>query len=183
MAVERYMTVNPITIQSSDSIWDALKIIRRHRVRHLPVIQGKQLVGMFTDRDLRLVAPSSLALPEEQERFRDWGGQAQVGDVMTRKVVTVTPEAGTDRAARLMVDHRIGSLPVSSEGPPWSGSLPPAICSRPWPGPNRHRPPPRRRPQPGDGRPHQIAGTPIAPRAPRPAAREGGAPDHRGHRC
>lgn len=112
MAVQRYMTARPITVAADDSIWDALTILRSHRIRHLPVLHGKRLVGVFSDRDLRLVLPSSLAVPEEQERFHAWGTQVKVGDVMTRRVVTVAPETETEKAARLMVRHRIGCLPV-----------------------------------------------------------------------
>jgi acetoin utilization protein AcuB len=112
MAVERYMTVKPITVRSEDSIWHALKILRTHQIRHLPVVQGKRLVGMLSDRDVRLLLPSSLAVPEEQERFRAWGAQVKVGDVMTRKVFTITPKTPTEKAAQLMVKHRIGCLPV-----------------------------------------------------------------------
>jgi CBS domain-containing protein len=51
-------------------------------------------------------------MPEDQARFRAWGAQVKVGEVMNRKVMTVTPETRTDKAARLMVEHRIGCLPV-----------------------------------------------------------------------
>lgn len=112
MLVKGYMTVNPITVQSDDSVWHALKMLRDHNIRHLPVIQGKRLVGMISDRDIRMVLPSSLAVPEEQDRFHTWGIQVKVGDVMIRKVVTVTAETETERAAQLMVEHRIGCLPV-----------------------------------------------------------------------
>lgn len=112
MAVEQYMTVKPITVRSEDSIWNALRMLRTHQIRHLPVVQGKRLVGMLSDRDVRLVLPSSLAVPEEQERFQAWGTQVKVGDVMTRKVITVTPQTPTQAAAELMLKHRIGCLPV-----------------------------------------------------------------------
>lgn len=112
MAVEQYMTVKPITVRSEDSIWYALRMLRTHEIRHLPVVQGKRLVGMLSDRDVRLLLPSSLAVPEEQERFQAWGTQVKVGDVMTRKVFTVTPKTPTETAADLMVEHRIGCLPV-----------------------------------------------------------------------
>ena len=112
MAIQEYMTVNPITVRSDDSIWYALKMLQRHEIRHLPVIQGKRLVGIISDRDFRQVLPSSLAMPEEQGQFRAWGTQVKVGEIMTRKVLTVTPETRTDKAARLMVEHRIGCLPV-----------------------------------------------------------------------
>lgn len=112
MAIREYMTVNPVTVRSDDSIWYALKMLRGHEVRHLPVIQGKRLVGIISDRDFRHMLPSSLAMAEEQKRFRTWGTQVKVGEVMTRKVLTVSPETRTDKAARLMVEHRIGCLPV-----------------------------------------------------------------------
>jgi acetoin utilization protein AcuB len=112
MAIEEYMTASPITVRSTDSVWYALKILRSNEIRHLPVIQGKRLVGIITDRDFRLLLPSSLAMPEDQARFRAWGAQVKVGEVMNRKVMTVTPETRTDKAARLMVEHRIGCLPV-----------------------------------------------------------------------
>lgn len=112
MTVKRYMTVEPVTVKPNDSVWHALKMLRSHQIRHLPVIEGRRLVGIISDRDFRLVLPSSLAMPEEQERFQDWGAQVKVGEIMTRKVFAVTPETPTDKAARLMVEHRIGCLPV-----------------------------------------------------------------------
>ncbi len=112
LRIERYMTVKPITVRSNDSVWTALKMLHTHQIRHLPVVEGKRLVGIVTDRDFRTVLPSSLSMPEEQARFRDWGAQVKVGEVMTRNVQTVTPEVETDKAARLMVEHRIGCLPV-----------------------------------------------------------------------
>jgi acetoin utilization protein AcuB len=112
MVVQDFMTENPITVRSNDSVWYALRMLRSHEIRHLPVVEGKRLVGIISDRDFRQVLPSSLAMPEEQARFRTWGSQVKVREIMTRKVLTVTPEARTDKAARLMVEHRIGCLPV-----------------------------------------------------------------------
>ena len=112
MAVKRYMTANPITVHSDESILHARALLRSHQIRHLPVVERKRLIGMLSDRDIRLLLPSSLATPEEQQRFQSWGTQVTVGDVMTRKVVTVAPETETEKAARLMVERRIGCLPV-----------------------------------------------------------------------
>jgi acetoin utilization protein AcuB len=112
MAVKRYMTANPITVQPDESILHARALLRSHQIRHLPVVERKRLIGMLSDRDIRLLLPSSLATAEEQQRFHSWGAQVTVGDVMTRKVVTVAPETETEKAARLMVEHRIGCLPV-----------------------------------------------------------------------
>jgi len=83
-----------------------------HRIRQLPVVQGKRLVGIISDRDIRQMLPSSLAMPEELERFQTWGSRVKVGDVMTRQVLSVTTDTRTQKAARLMVERRIGCLPV-----------------------------------------------------------------------
>ena len=112
MDVERFMTPNPITASPSTSLRKALELLETHRIRQLPVVQGKRLVGIITDRDIRQMLPSSLAMPEELERFRVWGARVKVGEVMTRRVFSVTPETSAHRAARLMVEHRIGCLPV-----------------------------------------------------------------------
>lgn len=112
MDVERFMTANPITASPSTSLRKALELLETHRIRHLPVVQGKRLVGIITDRDIRQMLPSSLSVPEELERFRTWGARVKIGEVMTRQVVSVTPDTRTQRAARVMVERRIGCLPV-----------------------------------------------------------------------
>jgi acetoin utilization protein AcuB len=112
MDVERFMTANPITASPGTSLRKALELLETHRIRHLPVVQGKRLVGIITDRDIRQMLPSSLSVPEELERFRTWGARVKVGEVMIRQVVSVTPDTQTQKAARLMVDRRIGCLPV-----------------------------------------------------------------------
>ncbi|MFQ5960092.1 MAG: CBS domain-containing protein [Candidatus Methylomirabilales bacterium] len=112
MVVEQYMTPNPITVRSDTTLRKAQDLFQNHQIRHLPVVQGKRLVGIITDRDLRQLLPSSLAAPDDVARFRTAWVQVKVGDVMTRRVLSVTPDTRTHRAARLMVEHRIGCLPV-----------------------------------------------------------------------
>jgi CBS domain-containing protein len=72
------MTTKLITVKSNTSLWKAWEMMQTHRIRHLPVIEGKRLVGMITDRDLRQLMPSSLSPPEELERFQAWGTQVKV---------------------------------------------------------------------------------------------------------
>lgn len=112
LPVKRHMTANVITVQPDTNVCKAWNLLQTHEISHLPVIQGGRLVGIISDGDLRHLLPSSLAMPEEQVRFQTWGTQVKVGDVMTRKVVTVTSETLTDNAAQLMVKHRIGCMPV-----------------------------------------------------------------------
>ncbi len=112
MVVERYMTAKVVTVRPTTSIWEAWRLAQTHQIGHLPVIQGRRLVGMITDRILHQLMPSSLAPPNEQERFRAWGTQVKVGDVMSRKIFTVTPQTSTHEALRIILDRRVGCTPV-----------------------------------------------------------------------
>lgn len=112
MGVDQYMTVNPVTVGPDTILHKALELLQTHRIRHLPVVDGKRLVGIISDRDLRPLLPSFISAPEEGERFRTRGKQVRVSEIMIRQVISVTPETQTHKAARLMVEHRIGCLPV-----------------------------------------------------------------------
>ncbi len=112
MVVERYLTPDPITVRPDTTLRKAQELLQAHQIRHLPVVQGKRVVGIITDRDIRQLFPSSLAPPDEVARFRTLAARVKVGEVMTRPVLSVEPETRTQRAARLMVEHRIGCLPV-----------------------------------------------------------------------
>jgi acetoin utilization protein AcuB len=89
--------------------------MRRKVIRHLLVTEGERLVGIVTDRDIRLNLPSpatSLSVWEINYLLT----KLTVGDVMTKAVITVEPERPIEEAARLMLERRIGALPVVSEG-------------------------------------------------------------------
>jgi acetoin utilization protein AcuB len=115
MFVREYMTPNPITITTDVSVPQALRIMRDKKVRRLPVLDkhGK-LVGIVSDKDLLHASPSpatSLAVWEMNELL----AKLKVKKVMTRKVITVTEEMPLEEAARIMVDRKIGGLPVMRE--------------------------------------------------------------------
>lgn len=112
MVVERYMTAKVITVRPNTSLWEAWNLTQTHQIGYLPVMQGRRLVGMISDRSLRQLMPSSLAPPDEQERVRAWGAQVKVEDVMSRKVFAVTPQTSTHEALRLILDRRVGCTPV-----------------------------------------------------------------------
>ncbi len=87
------------TVPPSTTAAEAVELSRRHRIRHLPVVEGDRVVGVVTDRDLRGVAPGT-----------------PVTTIMSRPVVVVSPRTAIDKAARLLFDRRIGCLPVIEEG-------------------------------------------------------------------
>jgi acetoin utilization protein AcuB len=108
------MKANPITVGPLDSFRHAMNLIRQRGIRHLPVVEGWRLVGIVTDRDVRQASPSAATSLEIHE-LHYLLEKITIRDIMTSKVVTATPEMPIEAAARLMLTHRIGSLPVLRE--------------------------------------------------------------------
>src|SRR5512147_2916121 len=111
MLVEKRMKTTPITVGPDDSFRHAMNLIRQRGIRHLPVVEGNRLVGIVTDRDIRQASPSP-ATSLEMHELHYLLERVKVRDIMTSKVITVTPETPIEEGARLMLLHRIGSLPV-----------------------------------------------------------------------
>ena len=115
MRVKEWMSASPTTAGPTTSVSEAREVMRRKVIRHLLVTEGERLAGIVTDRDIRLNLPSpatSLSVWEINYLLT----KLTVGDVMTKAVITVEPERPIEEAARLMLEHRIGALPVVSDG-------------------------------------------------------------------
>lgn len=106
MLVRDCMTPNPITVRPESDPMAAMMVLRSFGFRHLPVLDmdGK-LVGIVDRAGLRYFL-SEAGPPSVQKR------QHRVDQVMTTDVVTVAPDAPLEEAAAMMVEHKIGSLPV-----------------------------------------------------------------------
>src|SRR5574341_1197672 len=115
MQVEKRMKPNPITVSPEDSFRHAMTLIRERGIRHLPVVEDGRLVGIVTDRDLRQASPSQATSLEIHE-LHYLLERVTVREIMTTKVHTVTPDTPIEEAARLMLRHRIGGVPVLGEG-------------------------------------------------------------------
>ena len=114
MLVRNWMTSSPLTVAPTTSVAVARELVVTKRIRHLPVCEGEALVGIVTDRDIRTALPSPKAIISVWEA-RHQLDQLNVGDVMTRSVITITEYAPIAEAVRLMVAHRIGALPVTRD--------------------------------------------------------------------
>ncbi|MBC8447228.1 MAG: CBS domain-containing protein [Chloroflexi bacterium] len=112
MLVGERMTRNPVTITQDVGIEDALKTMRDNSVRRLPVLDKKgKLVGIVSDKDLLYASPSpatSLSVHELHYLL----SKLTVKEVMSSPVITVTEYTPLEEAARIMVDNKIGGLPV-----------------------------------------------------------------------
>jgi len=116
MLVRERMSKNPVTTTPDTSVTDALRLMREKKVRRLPVMDthGK-LVGIVADQDLLYATPSpvsSLSVWEMNYLL----AKLKVEEVMTRQVTTVTEDTPVEEAARIMVDNKIGGLPVMRDG-------------------------------------------------------------------
>lgn len=116
MLVRDRMTPNPVTITEDTTLKDALDLVRSRPFRHLPVVdEGGKLVGIVTEKSLVYASPRpelSLSVFEVDYLLR----KTLVKQVMQRDLVTVSPDLPIEEAARVMVDHRIGCLPVLENG-------------------------------------------------------------------
>jgi acetoin utilization protein AcuB len=111
MKVGNYMTPEPITVSEADSMAEAVLVMRRHSIRHLPVVNGNLLVGIVTDRDLRRASPSLLSGIAE-EKYQEVLESTPVSKIMTREPFTVRLDTDLADAVNILVEKRISSLPV-----------------------------------------------------------------------
>ena len=117
MKVGELMTgTNLITARPDTPVLDARQMMLKAKIRHLLVTEDDgRLVGIVTDRDIRLNLPSqatSLSVWEINHLLT----KLTVGEVMTRAVITIRPDRDAREAAVLMLDHAIGALPVTDGG-------------------------------------------------------------------
>ena len=116
MLVKDRMTSNLVTITPDTSFPDAFHIIREKRIRHLPVVDKKgKLVGIVTQTDLLHASPSaatSLSVSEINYLLAN----LHIREVMSSPPITVSEDAPLEEAARVMVEKKIGCLPVTRDG-------------------------------------------------------------------
>ena len=111
MLVRNWMQREVVTVTPDDTLATALRLTRKHRVRHLPVVLPTgDLAGILSDRDIRLAMPSPLTTPDAERS--DFLERTAIAGIMTREVITIGPEETVEDAAKQLYHHRIGSLPV-----------------------------------------------------------------------
>jgi len=100
MKVKNWMKTDPVTIERTTPLQDAVQLMKEHGIRHLPVIDGEQLVGFITESDLR------------QFSFPSMVEEIQVQQVMVLNPITINANSSIETAAKLTHDFKIGGLPV-----------------------------------------------------------------------
>ena len=111
MYVRSRMTRDPFTVSPETTIAEALELMRVKKINRVPVVKEGKLVGIITERRIMEVSPSSatsLSIFEINYLL----AKTKVKEVMTKNVVTVSPDDLLETAALKMRDNQIGGLPV-----------------------------------------------------------------------
>ncbi len=99
------MTTELITVGPQDTLAKAAELLSTRRIHHLPVVEGKKLVGLLTTYDL-------FKIKHPQSEY----AQIKVADVMTKKLATLEPKDHIGTAAEIFLAHLFHAIPIVSEG-------------------------------------------------------------------
>jgi acetoin utilization protein AcuB len=112
MLVRDYMSSPAVSILPETGVQEALRIMHERKFRRLPVIdKGGHLIGIVSERDLLYASPSpatSLSVWELNYLL----AKLTISEIMTRSVLIIAPDVKLQEAARLMLRHKVGGLPV-----------------------------------------------------------------------
>lgn len=102
VTIAKFMTQSPHSIGATQTLDKATKLMREHRVRHLPVLRGGKLVGMVTDRDIKLI-----------ETFRDIDPtEVPVEDAMSEAPYCVAADTPLHEVCSTMAERKLGSAVI-----------------------------------------------------------------------
>lgn len=119
MSASDLMTSNPVTVTPATSVAEVWDLMRERGIRHVPIVDGAAVVGMVSDRDLAHFDLGRVLTVEGAEAVRRELGMPIV-KVMSTDVVTVEPDAELADVIDLLLEYRIGAVPVVR---PESGEL------------------------------------------------------------
>lgn len=113
--VRDWMTTTPVTITPQTSLSEAHRLMKQKKVRRLPVLEGGKLVGIVALSDVLEAEPSGATTLSIYE-LNYLLAELKVDKIMKQNVITVLPTATIRDAASIMLEHKIGGLPVVQNG-------------------------------------------------------------------
>jgi len=111
MLVREWMSSDVIAIDENTSMMKALHIMKENRIRRLPVMARGSLVGIVSDRDLKEASPSKATTLDVHELYYLLA-EIKVKEIMTKNPLTIHPDETVERAAVIMLEHKVSGLPV-----------------------------------------------------------------------
>src|SRR5574341_2335514 len=115
MIARDLMTPDPLTVTPQASIAEAWDLMRELAVRHVPVVEDGVLVGMLSDRDLARVSIAQVLRDEGADALRE-ELKTPIVEVMSTDVISVEPETEVGDVIGLLLEHKVGALPVIDVG-------------------------------------------------------------------
>ena len=103
--IREVMTSNPCTIDADKDVVHAAKMLRDEDVGVAPIVEGDQLIGVLTDRDIAIKVVAEGKDPQA----------TKVSEIASKDIVTIDPQQDLDEAVRLMAQHQVRRLPVVEE--------------------------------------------------------------------
>ena len=114
MLVKNWMSKEVITVDADDTMQNAIYILQEQNIKMLPVMDGANLVGIITDRDLKKASPSD-ATTLDMHELLFLISKIKVRDLMKEPVFTARPDDTVEEAAALLLEKKISGLPVIDE--------------------------------------------------------------------
>jgi acetoin utilization protein AcuB len=112
MHVQDVMTAEVVTVRPVWQVKKVWEMLQKEPMHCFPVVDGDEVVGIITDRDLRILATASSVALAEQDYHEFLMENMSIESAMTREPRTVAPETDLKEAAQLMLEMRVGGLPV-----------------------------------------------------------------------
>jgi len=108
------MSKEVITLSATDTMKIAFELLKENNIRNLPVLKEGKIVGMITDRDLKkAIIPESASMEAHEKAYLN--SNTKVSNIMTKDVLTVSPNLTVDEVARILLKNRISGVPVVDE--------------------------------------------------------------------
>ena len=112
MIVEKVMSTNIISLNVSDTIRDAIALIKQHKIRHIPITDGSGgLAGLVSDRDIRDASPSIFRSAEDAEDLLQ-----PIGSIMKTDLITGHPLDFVEEIGAVFCERNISCLPIVKNG-------------------------------------------------------------------
>jgi len=113
--VAEIMTTDVVAVEPQNSIATAIRLMRLGQMRRLPVVEDGVVVGIITSGDLRRITGLASVLKDPSQDNFLWH-HIPVANAMSRDPISLPPDAPISAAARLLVEQKIGGLPIIEDG-------------------------------------------------------------------
>jgi len=114
--ISEIMSKNIIALNRDDDLETAEILFKRHKIRHIPVVNGEVIIGMLSYSDLLRISFADAVFDNEEEVDTLVYNMFTIDQVMVKNVVTVPPTATVKDVAKILAEKEFHALPVVEEG-------------------------------------------------------------------